>query len=1219
MIQSFDYYRQSEKPEFILCNPDDTQLCVLVVSKTECVLRYNDTSELSFVVQEGCGDGYDLLETNREVLVDGLGYFIIDSVSEDCSDGEHHGTKTVNAKSAQYELATKIVDYVNDVLPFYDSTHTSDTLSFMEHILTYMPGWTFTCDSALESKYRKIEISKQSVLDSLYSVASEAYQCVFTFDFLRRSVHADAISTLTKGGDAVQKTDIYLSFDNVIDGLELREDSDDIKTKLFVYGQDLDIRQVNPMGTAYLLNLDYYKNTNWMDSDLITVIDNWETVFKTQKAVYAEKLTSLRNLRAELTTLQAELVTLEGKKAEYDNLVSVKIEAGVQDADYDITYSEAVAQVNSYAAQIRAKEAEITDKEAQITSGTTELSAINTLCALETNFTEAQLRQLSRFLKEGEYANTNYVVTDLMSSEDIQDEAQELLEEGESVLAQLSQPSFTLTVDAQAFIHMPEFLTFTNQLVLGCQVTVEKNEDVFYAPILLEMSFSWDDKEDFSLSFGNRFHLDDAGYTYEELLGNAASTSSSISANWDSIVDFKRNYKSEVANLINNAFDVALHKIISSENQDIVWDASGLTCRKWNAETGTYEGEQFKIINNMIAFTDDSWNSLKTIIGKVALDTENPENTKYGIVAEAIVGQLLAGENLVIANEGGTFRVDGDGVFFGVQKTDSSGNAVVDEDGNPVIVDIQDYITERMDELDVMGGLVDGKISSYYQAEEPYGAILEDDAVSVEDEAYTEAVGREGDLWYDTNSNISYRYTKYETAGGKYYFLWEEFAGVPADVYDKIDGKRTIYTSPPLFGFQKDDLWIYDPDTMQVEDVIYASPSCAESKDDLLIATGDSSIYNENLWQKYSTNLSKENGSGFSFRLNNDGMQLENGDIVVTNGVNRVQLNADGGITVEKASSSASGGWEKVFYADDNGNLHLSGTLDAANGTFSGTLSAATGSFSGKLNAATGSFSGELNAATGSFKGTLNAGNGNFTVDSQGNLTANNGTFTGSCTWQGQQIDAEYLNLKGLTIKDSSGNTTFRIDSSGNVTLAGDVTLGSGSTIAWTNITGAPDMDDYALKSSISNMESNIQNAIDVANGADSTADSAYSMASSAKTTAEGASNDVAALANGTYIGSFISETTIYSPTILSDEFIVTPISTSGFSKIMFQGGKGTSAKNGFYIATDNTASNAIIQQVGSGKTLSIAFSNVEFSGTTVDFSNVTAIGLTTTATAVFG
>lgn len=1070
MIQNFDYYRQSEKPEFILCNPDDTQICVLTVSDTRCVLRYNDTSELSFQVTEGCTDGYDLLETNREVLVDGLGYFIIDTVNEDDTDGEHHGTKTVNAKSAQYELSHKIVDYVSDVLPFYDPTHTSGKVSFMEHMLTLMPGWSFTCDSALDLKYRSIEITKQTVLDALYSTASKAYQCIFTFDFLNRVVRADSVETLTSSDSPIQKTDIYLSFDNIIEQVDLRESADNIKTKLYVYGQDLDIRQVNPLGTAYIVNVDYFKNLNWMEQDLIDAVDAWETKVEGYQSDYAAKLTKLSELRAQLTKMQTDLVTLEGEKAEVDNVISAKIEGNMTTGDNEAEYKRLVEESNKKAAEIKAKQNEIDAKQKNIESLLSQLKPINTDCSPESevNFTADQYRRLSRFLKEGEYANNNYVVTDLTTPQEEQGYAQELYDEGQIVLARLSQPAFTLSVDAKAFIHMQEFLAFTQQLELGCMVTLEKNEDLFYYPILLEMEFSWDDKEDFSLSFGNRFHLDDAGYTFEELLGTANNTSSSVSASWDSIVDFNRNYKSQVADLINNAFNVALHTIISSANQDIVWDTSGLTCRKWNAEDGVYDNEQFKIINNMIAFTDDGWNSLKTIIGKIVLDPEHPENTKYGIVAEAIVGRLLAGENLVITNEAGTFKVDGSGVYFGVEKKDENGNSVIE------YKDMRDYISEQIGNIDVSD--LAGAISSYYVAEEPYGAVSN---VAADSNEYNELITKEGDLWQNSDTGKVYRYTcTFDEASGTYSFDWVEFAGVPQDIFDKYDGKRTIYTEVPVNGFQKNDFWIFNSkdSKLTANGGSYAAPIGAQNND-LMVATADSDTYDESAWKQYSPNIDKEN-ENFEFHLNDKGMTLKNGQITMVTGTNTVSINPSDGIKIANGTKSK-------FWADNEGNLHLAGTLEAATGTFEGTFAGTLGIGGSADNP---NFSVDADGNVKITKGEIHLGTYDslvekyaFHVDNDGNMYAKNGTFSG--TVQGAtfktsagvdmmssgKFKADYLELKGLTIKKNDV-ITFAVDSDGDVTIGGSVTLGSGSSIAWENITGKPSFSDVATSGKYSDL-----------------------------------------------------------------------------------------------------------------------------------------------------
>ncbi len=121
--------------------------------------------------------------------------------------------------------------------------------------------------------------------------------------------------------------------------------------------------------------------------------------------------------------------------------------------------------------------------------------------------------------------------------------------------------------------------------------------------------------------------------------------------------------QTEVHNFIQSALDVSKNAVLSSQNQAISWDESGLKLRKWkndqNHEEG-YEDDQLALINNNIVFTDDGFKTVKMAIGRFEDETRGP---CFGIVAPNIVGTLLAGENLRIQtkNEEGkpiAFQVD---------------------------------------------------------------------------------------------------------------------------------------------------------------------------------------------------------------------------------------------------------------------------------------------------------------------------------------------------------------------------------------------------------------------------------------------------------------------------------------------------------------------------------------------------------------------------------
>ncbi len=111
-----------------------------------------------------------------------------------------------------------------------------------------------------------------------------------------------------------------------------------------------------------------------------------------------------------------------------------------------------------------------------------------------------------------------------------------------------------------------------------------------------------------------------------------------------------------------------------------------------------------------------------------------------------------------------------------------------------------------------------------------------------------------GDIWWNNGSStvggVSAGATavyRYNSSTSTYY--WEE-TPVPQDVFDKIDGKKTIFTAiPNTIGaddkcYHKDDLWI-------MESGLTADLVPADAKvGDLLVASSDSTSYNKAHWSK---------------------------------------------------------------------------------------------------------------------------------------------------------------------------------------------------------------------------------------------------------------------------------------------------------------------------------------------------------------------------------
>ena len=124
------------------------------------------------------------------------------------------------------------------------------------------------------------------------------------------------------------------------------------------------------------------------------------------------------------------------------------------------------------------------------------------------------------------------------------------------------------------------------------------------------------------------------------------------------------------------------------------------------------------------------------------------------------------------------------------------------------------------EQLEAIQSQIDSRAETWYQSTDPSLQWT------------TEALKQQhvGDLWYDINKAQSFMWNGSE---------WV-IQGVPDEVYDKIDGKSSIYISQPS-AYKKNDLWILTDDTTL--DKAYKSGT-------IVVAKQDSDVFVKEHWTK---------------------------------------------------------------------------------------------------------------------------------------------------------------------------------------------------------------------------------------------------------------------------------------------------------------------------------------------------------------------------------
>lgn len=394
MITKFNYYRQVESPAMYLCNPDGRFLCALEASERKLSLRFNDLSEITFTVNSAHIDkvAYGLVERRRLIYIEDIGWFQIADVQEE-TQGDV-STKSVSAYSHQIQLQEsgfvtedRVYTFVNTndleddqydysdpaampsvigqlckqaglklgsmaVSPISEPTITEDlkqwtivwitpsvrfnSLGIKDDETGYNGLYTPANNSEDSNPCRSFsESSDQNAYDFIINEVEKAFNVVFEFDFLHHAIFVRDYE------DVNIPTDIYLSFDNVATKMAINEKADELVTVMEVSGDGLDITNVNPMGTNYVADFEYYMKDKsedgkvdypWMSKELVGALQDWEEHLKAAQEATDDG--SYTQLMQELYD-QEKLKTENDEELVYANLKVNDLEVVVKQMQTD--------------------------------------------------------------------------------------------------------------------------------------------------------------------------------------------------------------------------------------------------------------------------------------------------------------------------------------------------------------------------------------------------------------------------------------------------------------------------------------------------------------------------------------------------------------------------------------------------------------------------------------------------------------------------------------------------------------------------------------------------------------------------------------------------------------------------------------------------------------------------------------------------------------------
>lgn len=540
-------------------------------------------------------------------------------------------------------------------------------------------------------KYRSFDEGMYKVYDFLKQEVEKAFGVKLIFDTTNKEILCYHFTEV--GHD----TPLFLSYENFITTINKKEQYDEVISKLYVESQKATISEENPTGLNYILDYTYFREHGLMSDELISAYDRYIAVIDGKQDIIVNKRIDLNTWNKKKIKLDTERKTLEENIKGLQSIWS----AYIKEKD-EINASRIASEINGlhnkHADNLR--ETEICRQN--INNLNEEIKTIVDSISIPTA-TDVQGKIFDGALLD---ELNDITITDTLT-DDYYTTSYSLYSYAVDVLSKRNKLPIEFTTDTVGLIQnmiIPEGHTFDDILTLGNYVNIDDTEINNEKIRLIEFNYS---PSDFKID-GLKFSNNDEDFTDLSRLSNVGR---SINKN----INYTNNYKTSwvEGKNVNNFVNSMLTDYLDTKAVNI----RGRQGRnKYDqSEAGQFiidalsdnEASQIYIGSGMICFTSDSWLTTDT-----CLDGS-------GLVAQALIGKIVASNKLLIGNENNTMIIDENAITIegnclnikGIDGTKSNFNSYIKMLSDQISLGVSDSINHTDAQFKILSEGIATKVS----------------------------------------------------------------------------------------------------------------------------------------------------------------------------------------------------------------------------------------------------------------------------------------------------------------------------------------------------------------------------------------------------------------------------------------------------------------------------------------------------------------------------
>lgn len=552
-------------------------------------------------------------------------WYVVDEIEEDGDDSDWFNVK---AFSLGYELKGKRVYQFKE-----DAINATEALTKLLKPTIWTIG---TIDPLFDEMFRSFDIEVSNVLDCIVQLG-ETYGALIEWDTINRKI---SLKNMTTHGRFRGMTVDYGRF---LQSIKRTRTTDEMVTRLWIYGKDgLSINSVNPTGAHYIENFDFFmypferdenrnviRSSYFMSDELCHAILDHQIIVDQNAPLITSLYEEQAPLITEYVTMESQLLGLQSELAIIEELLDI-----AKASENEELIEQRTEERNAKESQITAFQLEMGAVKGQIDTLQAQIDSLQSAISNDPNFTKELLDELNIYIIESEWTDDRY------------EDARELYQDGLRKFEEIRQPKVVIDVTIDNLFNILEEQYYWDKIVLGDLIKVKYPQmNIEYMAKIIEITYDFSEGN-ISIVIANTTDLLNETEKLVQLLYGSSSTSTIVQNNkykWDKVNAVAQ----EVNQIITQEWNANKNKIIAGVNNSIEVGRRGILITNPD-----FPNEMVIMQSGIIALSEDGGETWKTAIKPT------------GIVAERLIGRIIAGQELLITNSAGTFTIDDNGVII---------------------------------------------------------------------------------------------------------------------------------------------------------------------------------------------------------------------------------------------------------------------------------------------------------------------------------------------------------------------------------------------------------------------------------------------------------------------------------------------------------------------------------------------------------------------------